>query len=73
MQSHLRVFAEPEPFTVDVPPATVSIRLADLLPLLTMAQKAKYMWLKDFMDDEVRISDDLYEILQEFSGYKPSA
>jgi hypothetical protein len=73
MASHLRVFTEPDLYTLDIPPATVSVRLGDLLPLLAMAQKAKYMWLKDFMDDEVRITDDLYEVLQEFSGYKPSA
>jgi hypothetical protein len=73
MQTHLRVYSEPELFSLEVPPATVSVRLGDLLPLLAMAQKAKYMWLKDFMDDEVRISDDLYEVLQEFSGYKPTA
>jgi hypothetical protein len=73
MASHLRVFTEPDLYNLDVPPATVSVRLGDLLPLLAMAQKAKYSWLKDFMDDEVRITDDLYEVLQEFSGYKPSA
>ena len=72
MASHLRVFSDPDLCSFDASPANVSVRLGDLLPLLAMAQKAKYMWLKDFMDDEVRITDDLYEVLQEFSGYKPT-
>ena len=73
MASHLRVYPESEVYEYDVPPATVCIRLGDLLPLLVMAKDARYVWLKDFLDDEVRITDDLYEVLQEFSGYRPSA
>jgi len=73
MASHLRVYPESENYEFDVPPATVCLRLGDLLPLLAMAKDARYAWLKDFLDDEVRITDDLYEVLQEFSGYRPSA
>ena len=73
MATHLRVFPEPEICDFDVPPATVRIRLGDLLPLLTMAKDSRYAWLKDFLDDEIRVTDDLYEVLQEFSGFRPSA
>lgn len=73
MATHLRVYPEIETYELDVPPATVSLRLGDLLPLLAMAKDGRYAWVKDFLDDEVRITDDLYEVLQEFSGYRPSA
>ncbi len=52
---------------------TVRIRLGDLLPLMAMAQKMHFIWLKDFLDDEVRISADLHDVLQAFRGVRPSA
>ena len=74
MATHLRVFYQPESaLDDDFTDAPVRVRLGDLLPLLTMAQRFKYSWLKDFLDDEVTISEDLYDVLQEFLGYKPTA
>jgi hypothetical protein len=74
MAPHLRLFHEPEVTDgEDSAPGKVCVRLGDLLPLLTMAQRFKYTWLKDFRDDEVSISEDLYQVLQEFLGYRPSA
>lgn len=71
MASQLRLFHEPEPQEAAVP--SVCVRLGDLLPLLTMAQRFKYTWLKDFLEDEVCITEDLYQVLQEFLGYRPTA
>ena len=74
MSTHLRVFdEEPDVLTLDTPPANVRIRLGELLPLLQSAHRFRYLWLKDFLHDEVRITEDLYEILQEFDGSRPSA
>jgi hypothetical protein len=55
----------------DVP--DVGIRLGDLLPLVALAQKRHFIWLKDFLDDEIRISVDLHDVLQAFRSAKPSA
>ena len=74
MATHLRLFHEPELHDDSAASeGMVCVRLGDLLPLLTMAQRFKYSWLKDFLDDEVCITDDLYQVLQEFLGYRPSA
>jgi hypothetical protein len=74
MATHLRLFHEPEVSEAgNNADSMVCVRLGDLLPLLTMAQRFKYSWLKDFLDDEVCITDDLYQVLQEFLGYRPSA
>lgn len=73
MVTQLRVYHEPETSIEPVVDEHVRVRLGDLLPLLTMAQRFKYAWLKDFMDDEVTISGDLYNVLQEFLGYRPTA
>ena len=38
-----------------------------------MAQRMHFIWLQDFLDDEVKVSSDLYEVLQAFRAYRPSA
>jgi hypothetical protein len=45
---------------------TVRIRLADLLPLLVFAKKNNYLWLQDFLEDEVTVTPDLYDVLRSF-------
>jgi len=70
----LRVF--PTPDLDDLPPAAeagVRIRLGELLPLVAMAQRMHFVWLQDFLDDEVRVTSDLYEVLQAFRACRPSA
>jgi hypothetical protein len=47
--------------------------LGDLLPLVALAHRNNYLWLQDFLDDEVSITDDLYEVLRAFQCYRPSA
>ena len=69
----LRVFPTAE--FDDVPPAEpgVRIRLGELLPLVAMAQRMHFVWLQDFLDDEVCVTEDLYDILRAFRAYRPSA
>jgi hypothetical protein len=74
MPPHLRVFPNPpEPLTTEGPAPKVRVRLGDLLPLVALAQRHNYLWLQDFLDDEVAITDDLYEVLRAFKCYRPSA
>jgi hypothetical protein len=74
MAVHLRVYplsqegADPE-----TPPATVRVGLGDLLPLVALAQRHNYLWLQDFLDDEVVITEDLYEVLRAFRCHRPTA
>jgi hypothetical protein len=56
-----------------LPEPSVHVRLGDLLPLLQMAQQRNFRWLKDFLEDEVAITDDLYDVLQHFRTLRPSA
>jgi len=74
MAMHLRVYpASPETTRWDKPEPTVRVSLGDLLPLVALAQRHNYLWLQDFLDDEVCITQDLYEVLRAFRGYRPSA
>lgn len=45
---------------------SIRIRLSDLLPLLALAKKNNYLWLQDFLNDEVTVTSDLYDVLRAF-------
>ena len=45
---------------------SIRVRLGDLLPLLTVAKKNNYLWLQDFLEDEVTVTPDLYDVLRSF-------
>lgn len=57
----------------DAPEPTVRVSLRDLLPLVAMAQRMQFIWLKDFLDDEVAITEDLHQVLQSFRCAQPTA
>jgi hypothetical protein len=71
MPAHLRVYPQELPTESSAP--SVHLRLGDLFPLLAQAHRGNYLWLNDFEDDEVVISEDLYEVLRSFRAYRPSA
>lgn len=73
MASELRVYrGSPDETPISLPAPTIGIRLGDLLPLLAIAHRGNYLWLRDFLDDEVRVTSDLYEILQAFQAQRPA-
>lgn len=74
MAAQLRLYPAPEtPATLRGPKASVKVTLGDLLPLVALAHRKNYVWLKDFLDDEVRVTSDLFEVLEAFRCYRPSA
>jgi hypothetical protein len=53
---------------------TVTVALTEVMPLLADAVQSERTWLRDFEDDEVTISMDLYEVLLAYQHYRrPSA
>ncbi len=75
MGAQLKVYRTPDEETDldDLPEPAVRVRLGDLLPLVAFAQRLNFIWLKDFLDDEVTITEDLHEVLQNFRACRPSA
>jgi hypothetical protein len=73
MAAQLRVYPASDSAPADLPEPSVGVRFGDLLPLVALAQRHNYLWLQDFADDEVRITEDLYEVLRAFRSYRPSA
>ena len=48
----------------------VTLSLGEVLPLLADAVQSQRTWLKDFDDDQVTISMDLYEVLLAYQFYR---
>ena len=73
MATRLKLYT-PSPEEMDeLSEPDVRIRLGDLLPLVAMAQRMNFIWLKDFLDDEVAVSHDLYEVMQAFQSSRPTS
>jgi hypothetical protein len=72
--ARLRVFPQPDD---DAPDAehgpAVPIRLSDLYPLLAQAYRDNYVWLRDFEQDQLLVSPDLFEVVRAFADCRPSA
>jgi hypothetical protein len=71
--ARLRVFPHPEENHEDENDPSIPVRLCDLYPLLAQAFRDNYVWLRDFEDDELLVSQDLYEVIRAFSDSRPSA
>jgi len=53
---------------------SVTVPLAEILPLLADAVKNDRTWLRDLADDEITISNDLYEVILAYQHVRrPSA
>jgi hypothetical protein len=79
-RSHLRVYYGPQSeLSAAVSEAkqakdTVTVSLGEILPLLADAVRNERTWLRDFEEDSVTISTDLYEVILAYQHYRrPSA
>jgi hypothetical protein len=72
--ARLRLFPHPDEDVAegDHAPA-VPIKLADLYPLLAQAYRDNYVWLRDFEQDQLLVSPDLFEVVRAFADCRPSA
>ena len=74
-----KVYYGPESETATVShhkssPQTVTVSLADVLPLLADAVNSRRTWLRDFANDEITISADLYEVILAYQHHlRPGA
>ena len=51
----------------------VSVRFGEITRALADAVRWDRTWLRDFEDDQVSVSSDLYEIISSFTRLRPSA
>jgi hypothetical protein len=77
--SHLRVYYGPQEESTNISVAesdkseTVTVPLMEIMPLLADAMNSQRTWLRDFADDEVTISMDLYEVILAYQHYRRPA
>ena len=73
----LRVYYGPESTATaegPTPENTVRVRVGEIFPLLAEAVRSERTWLRDFADDELTISTDLYEVILAYQHCRrPSA
>jgi hypothetical protein len=78
-RAQLRVYYGPQgEATASLPAAShkneVTVPLGEIFPLLADAVRSERTWLRDFEEDEITISSDLYEVILAYQHYRrPSA
>jgi len=77
-RSQLRVYYGPQSeasaATTETRSDQVTVPLGEIFPLLADAMRCQRTWLRDFEDDEITISTDLYEVILAYQHYRrPSA
>ena len=73
MSENLRVYGAQDSNETEREVPSTRVSLGDLLPLIAVAQRNNSVWLQDFLDDEVYITTDLYEVLRTLHNYRPPA
>lgn len=76
--AYLRVYRGPERVTQEETPAgtveQITLPASEIIPLLAEAYASRRTWLRDFADDEITVSSDLYEVLVAYQFFRrPSA
>lgn len=71
MRPRLRIFTGDDEPAYEPPKVTVPLR--EITMALTDAVQTNRTWLLDFEDDEVNISEDLYQIISAYWHLRPSA
>lgn len=79
MRPRLRLFGD-TPFDDDpsigserVAPPTVMIPLKDVVRLLREAVASDHVWLEDFGDEDIQVSEDLYAVLRAYEQMRSAA
>jgi hypothetical protein len=73
MRHRLRLFTGDEADVLPLPTQHLTVRLGDITRALTDASRRNHTWLRDFEDDEIRVSADLYEIITAYMEMRPGA
>ena len=71
----LRVYTEPDVETVacaTLPTRQDGVRvsLGEVLPLLADAVASDRTWLRDFADEDITVSSDLFDVLQAYRHFR---
>ena len=63
----IRLFSDVQNHSVPAPEPTVRMKLRDAFPLLVHAHRYSHLWLKDLADDEIVVTRDLAQVIEQFA------
>ena len=72
MQPRLRLFTG-EDESCDIDSLKVKISFGELSTILLEACRKQRAFLRDFEDDEIQLTDDLYQVLTAYCRLRPGA
>lgn len=72
MRHRLRLYTGEEQ-TATLAEPEVSVTLGEISRILADAERSNRAWLRDFEDDRIQISADLYEVLSTYWRLRPGA
>ena len=72
MRPRLRLFTG-EDEALDVEQPKVNISFGELTSMLLEASRKQRAFLRDFEDDEIQLTDDLYQVLTAYCRLRPGA
>jgi hypothetical protein len=73
MRPRLRLFTGDDEDGSSQVDTQVNVRFGEITRALVEAVRWDRTWLRDFENDEVRVSSDLYEVISSFTRLRPSA
>ncbi len=78
IQNRLRIYYGPDEEATEtlapLSPETVSVPLGEVFPALIDALENERTWVRDFKDDEITLSTDLYKVILAYQHLqRPSA
>lgn len=72
MRHRLRLYTGEDEFATTADPK-MTVKLADLIRVISDASRFQRTWLSDFADDDVEIPADLYDVLSTYWEIRPGA
>jgi hypothetical protein len=72
MRPRLRIFNGDDLDTAVEAPQ-VTMKFGEFFQIVAEASRFRRTWLEDFADDEVRVPEDLYEVLSAYWTLRPGA
>lgn len=72
MRHHLKLFTGDESSTAVAEP-DVTVSLGEISDILADAVRTRRAWLRDFADDRIQVSADLYDVLSTYWNMRRGA
>ncbi len=73
MKPRLRLFTGGDDCDTAVAEPEVTMKFGEFFSIVAEASRYQRTWLRDFANDEIRVPEDLYEVLSAYWTLRPGA